>query len=273
MNRITCQLITNFELQLPLFLESLGYQWNQDHVTRLNGFPYFQWIQCTEGEGKFILGGHEYLFSPGQGLILYPNVPHEYYPVKEPWIVDWISIGGYAVNDLFNGSSLKKSGVYSISNADTISANFKNIIKIEASDTPSKTIAYSKYIYEILLDLFLYASSSNNYSVNENYLKISPVLDYISENFDKLITLKELSEILSVTPEHLCSLFKNATGLRVFEYINNLRIKNSKELLISNKEMQIKEISKICGFDDTSYFCSVFKRFENISPTQFRKLH
>jgi len=273
MNRITCQLITNFELQLPLFLESLGYQWNQDHVIRLNGFPYFQWIQCCTGEGKFILGEQEYLISPGQGLILYPNVPHEYYPVKKPWVVDWISIGGYAVNDLFNNSPLKKSGVYSISEENTISEKFKSIIELETFDTHSKTLVYSKYIYQILLDLFLYASSNNDYSVNENYLKISPVLNYISENFPKLITLKELSEILSITPEHLCSLFKNTTGLRVFEYINNLRIKNSKELLISNKEMQIKEISKACGFDGTSYFCSVFKRFENMSPSQFRKLH
>lgn len=272
MNRITCQLITNFELQQPLFLESLGYQWNQDHILRMNGFPYFQWIQCCEGQGKFILGEQEYLVSPGQGLILYPNIPHEYYPVKEPWIVNWISIGGYAVNDLFNGSPLKKSGVYSISQ-DNISEKFKMIIEMDASESPSKTLICSKYIYEILLDLFLYASSSNSYSINENYFKISPVLYYIAENFNKLITLKELSDILNVTPEHLCTLFKNATGLRIFEYINNLRIKNSKELLISNKEMQIKEISKTCGFDDTSYFCYVFKKFENMSPNQFRRLH
>lgn len=273
MNRITCQLITNFELQLPLFLESLGYNWNQDHVIRQNGFPYFQWIQCCEGKGKFILGDHEYLVSPGQGLILYPNVPHEYYPIEEPWIVNWISIGGYATNDLFNNSPLKRSGVYSLSEGNTIDNKFKIILNVKASDNRSSTITYSKYIYEILLDLFLYASLNNDYKVNENYLKISPVLDYISENFHKLITLQELSQILNITPEHLCILFKNATGLRVFEYINNLRIKNSKELLISNKEMQIKEISKICGFDDTSYFCSVFKRFENMSPNQFRKLH
>ncbi|MFE5321627.1 helix-turn-helix domain-containing protein [Paenibacillus sp. NPDC056579] len=53
----------------------------------------------------------------------------------------------------------------------------------------------------------------------------------------------------------------------------NTRIKKSKELLLQYPYIQIKEIALLAGFEDANYFCSVFKKLEQISPNQFRKIH
>lgn len=52
-----------------------------------------------------------------------------------------------------------------------------------------------------------------------------------------------------------------------------IRIKKSKEMILQNKDMQIKEIGRLVGFNDISYFCSMFKKVEQMSPNEFRKLH
>lgn len=51
------------------------------------------------------------------------------------------------------------------------------------------------------------------------------------------------------------------------------RIQKSKELLIREKNMQIKEIALRCGFRDISYFAKVFKKQEFMTPSDFRKSH
>ncbi|MNR56240.1 HTH-type transcriptional activator Btr [compost metagenome] len=82
-----------------------------------------------------------------------------------------------------------------------------------------------------------------------------------------------MAEIIGVTPQHLCTVFKKTTNVRIFQYINSVRVKKSKELLLHNPNMQIKEVAHLAGFEDANYFCTVFKNLEQLSPNQFRKLH
>ncbi len=76
-----------------------------------------------------------------------------------------------------------------------------------------------------------------------------------------------------MTPQYLCTAFKRFTSQTLFEYINMVRIRKSKELLLYNKKIQIKEIAHLVGFQDVSYFCLTFRKLEKMSPTEFRGLH
>ncbi|MNP25159.1 HTH-type transcriptional activator RhaR [compost metagenome] len=60
---------------------------------------------------------------------------------------------------------------------------------------------------------------------------------------------------------------------RIFQYIHSVRIKNSKELLLRSPNMPVKEVALLSGFEDPNYFCTVFKKHEQLSPNQFRKLY
>lgn len=54
------------------------------------------------------------------------------------------------------------------------------------------------------------------------------------------------------------------------EYIQNLRVKKAKELLL-NSNFTILQISQMVGYEHTSSFTKVFKNLEKISPVEFRK--
>ena len=79
--------------------------------------------------------------------------------------------------------------------------------------------------------------------------------------------------MLGVTPQHLCTLFRKTMNVRIFEYINLVRIKNSKEFLLDDAAAAIRDVAYANGFEDVSYFCYIFKRIEKVTPGEFRKLY
>lgn len=65
--------------------------------------------------------------------------------------------------------------------------------------------------------------------------------------------------------------FKAYTGLTPSEYVNALRMKKAKKLLIESS-LQIKEISDILGFENEYYFSNFFKKHLKVSPSAYRKI-
>ncbi|MNW17971.1 HTH-type transcriptional activator Btr [compost metagenome] len=57
------------------------------------------------------------------------------------------------------------------------------------------------------------------------------------------------------------------------EYVNRERINRSKELMFRESDIKMHEIAQRVGFDSPSYFSSVFRRIEGLSPEQFKKIH
>ncbi|MCK5008223.1 MAG: AraC family transcriptional regulator, partial [Spirochaetales bacterium] len=62
------------------------------------------------------------------------------------------------------------------------------------------------------------------------------------------------------------------TGANYLDYLNMIRIKHAKELLVQNEKLKILEISKMVGFFNVNTFIAAFKRAEGITPNTFRKL-
>lgn len=273
MSYITFPTITDFEAKLPVFLAGVGSKHLQEHVIRANGYPYLQWIQCRQGSGQLIIEDKSYFIGKDQGMLLFSNIPHEYNGVTDYWEVDWVTIGGFAAEKTLINAGITKSGVFSVFDPELFLLRTEKLLEMAKSYNSLKSLECSKIIYSLLMDILSYTSSEKLDYMVKQYSKLKPVFDYIEDNYQRLITLEQLSEKAKLTPQYLCSLFKKTTGIRVFEYINNLRIRKSKEMLIKFKDMAVKDIAISCGYDDVSYFCSIFKQQEKLTPVEFKKLH
>lgn len=273
MKKMIFPLITEFEMTLPYYIVGVGCSYEQEHINRPQGFPYYQWIQSRQGCGELILPGHTVSVSENQGMLLFPDSPHEYYAAGASWEVDWIIFGGHSVEDFFRRTAkIKESGVYFISQPLAIADKISQIYEMEKTDSPVKNMKASRMTYEVLMDLLEFTSGRTDNSLAYKYNRLKPLLNYIEDSYDKPLTLTELARIAMITPQHLCHSFKEITNHTLTEYINLTRIKKSKELIIQNKNMQIKEIAGIVGFQDVSYFCAIFRKNENMSPGEFRNL-
>jgi YesN/AraC family two-component response regulator len=95
-------------------------------------------------------------------------------------------------------------------------------------------------------------------------------IKYINEHFTEDIALKKLADIEHYNISYYSEWFKNKMNVSPIEYIQNLRVKKAKELLL-NTNLTILQISQIVGYEHNSSFTRVFKYLENISPTEFRR--
>lgn len=95
-------------------------------------------------------------------------------------------------------------------------------------------------------------------------------LNYIKEAFSKPITVNELAKIenMCATSYNLC--FKQLMGTTPTQYIINMRIDASKELL-EFSDLPISEISMLCGYSDFNFFARAFKKATGMTPRQYRK--
>lgn len=95
---------------------------------------------------------------------------------------------------------------------------------------------------------------------------------YIQKNYHKNLTVELLSCFFYMNRSYLSHIFKERTGEKFVNYLNNVRIQMAKELLIhSDKKMY--QIAKTVGYDNVKYFFRVFKKKVGQTPEQWRIDH
>lgn len=133
---------------------------------------------------------------------------------------------------------------------------------------------YSKEILSCSLDLILMeitqefidsAKKENSYTSTV----VFTASEWIRSNCHRQITIHDMAEAVHYNAEYLSSLFKKETGLTLVQYLNKTRIEISKNLLSSNN-ISIKEAAYSCGFPDEKYYMKIFKRFEGMTPMQYK---
>lgn len=99
---------------------------------------------------------------------------------------------------------------------------------------------------------------------------ISEITKYISENFNQEISLEEMAKKAGFSKYYFSKFFKASTGFGYKEFMLITRLREAKKLL-SQTDLSICDIAFRCGFNDSNYFSSVFKKKEGISPLSYRK--
>ena len=92
---------------------------------------------------------------------------------------------------------------------------------------------------------------------------------FISQNYSHNITLDEVAAHVHLNPAYFSTIFKESSGSSFKEYLNMVRIEESKRLL-ANTDYSIIDIAVATGFDDQSYFSKVFKKYTGLTPKQYR---
>lgn len=98
---------------------------------------------------------------------------------------------------------------------------------------------------------------------------VRKIKDYIKEHYREDIGRKEVAAVVYLTPEYMAKLFKRDMGISLKDYIHQLRIGEAKRLLAGGTK--VSEVAQEVGFDNFSYFSTVFKRQTGLSPNEYRK--
>lgn len=98
------------------------------------------------------------------------------------------------------------------------------------------------------------------------------IRNYIDLHYNQDISLNDLSAMVYLNTKYISDLFKKEYNITITDYIAQKRIEEAKQLLLRSA-LPITEISDQVGYHDAKYFAKLFKRYNGISPAQFRKLY
>lgn len=100
--------------------------------------------------------------------------------------------------------------------------------------------------------------------------RIYDTLLYINKNYNQPITALECSEAAGMSYSYFSRCFRAVVGKSFKEYLNITRINHAQKALMST-DMTVTETAAHCGFDNVSYFISVYKRLKGKTPHNERK--
>lgn len=99
------------------------------------------------------------------------------------------------------------------------------------------------------------------------------IVTYINENYQNHdLTLTYLVEHFHVPAIYISKAVKKISGANFIDYLNRLRIDEAKRLLTETSQI-IRDIGNKAGYDSDKNFIRVFKKYEGITPGQYRKIH
>lgn len=115
-------------------------------------------------------------------------------------------------------------------------------------------------------------SEKNTKSFSQNDLIMQDAALYIKENCTSQLTLSSVAEKYNFSKEYFSAIFKSSVNSGFNEYLTQMRITKAIDLLLDTHQ-SIMDISHQCGFNDSNYFTTVFKRTTGFTPKKFRSMH
>ncbi len=100
---------------------------------------------------------------------------------------------------------------------------------------------------------------------------ITRVENYIQAHFRENINREDVAAIAYITPNYLSKQFRTKKGMNLREYINQIRIEEAKRLLLTTN-LSVSEVAGLSGYENISYFSTVFRKYTGMSPIDWRNL-
>jgi two-component system, response regulator YesN len=121
----------------------------------------------------------------------------------------------------------------------------------------------------IIIQVDLIINDLLQYTENLEKRYTQALFDYIELNYKKNISLDDLASVINKSSQYTSKLFKDIFNINFIDYLTLKRMDYAKELLL-NSHYKIKDISQSVGYDDSNYFCRMFKKHTGLTPKEFQ---
>lgn len=245
----------------------------------LNSFLFFLVLEGAGTVGCGIKGKGEgetiYYLKPGDCAFIDCRKPYFQSPDSDAlWRLKWAHFYGSNMSGIYD-KYVQRGGLpcFSSQYPERYERLLDEIYGTAASDLYIRDMK----LYEKLTSLLaLLMEESWNQSgakpkAGTGRREMQPIKDYIDQHYRERLTLEGLSEQFFINKFYLTRVFKEQYGMSINNYIQQLRITRAKQLLRFS-ELSIEDVGRECGLDDANYFSRVFKKVEEVSPGEFRRM-
>lgn len=270
----------------PGFGSSVLVKQHSDQIVVNQAFwhfhPEIELVYINKGKGKVHIGNHLSYFNCSQLLLLGANLPHHGFS-------DRLTVKGSETIVQFKPDVLGDRFLHlpEMKTIVSLLERAKRGIKFQAATKKMIGPKIQKlleldglkriiFLLEILNDLAV----SNDYTLlnvdgfafettSQDSNKIDIIFKHINNNFERQISLEEISDKASMTVPAFCRYFKKATGKTFTKLVNEYRVVHATKLL-SESTSSITDICFECGFNNFSHFNKSFKEITGKSASKYR---
>ena len=281
---------------LPFFIGK--YYHNNFEDLRTHTHDFIEIAYVYDGKGYHIYDDATYSVAKGDLYIINSRTPHCFYPTNKdnsehlvvynlcflPEFIDTINIRMSILTELTDIMLYKSLYEDKIIYAPDLKLSSSMRTEIEQlyekmyMEFTSEEFNYMDILRlslcELLLKIHRFYKINNTMSTNQHFRYrrqiISDCIQYLQENYSQKITIEQLSNNFFLSKSYLSSLFRQATGSSVVEYLQHIRINKACELL-TETDFSITEISTAVGYSDYRFFNKSFEKITGYTAQQFRK--
>jgi AraC family transcriptional regulator len=104
---------------------------------------------------------------------------------------------------------------------------------------------------------------------NLTQIRLQQAIDYIHDHLNSDLSMTQIATSVNVSPTYFASLFKNATGISLHQYVIKERVERAKLLMTKNTYLTLANIASQVGFSSQSHLIYHCKRLTGMTPKQF----
>lgn len=231
----------------------------------------YQIIYITGGQGTFQSSScPPTRIGSGQMILLFPGEWHTYQPNPATgWYEHWIGFSGSVMDQLVaKGFFTPANPIFNVGLEEQI----VNLYHQATALAQAGRSGYQQLLAGIVQLLLGYTFAEGRENVDEDSeARLMRAKQYVQEHYTDEITIADLAAMSEMSPSSFRQRFKEYTGLSPINYIKEVRLERSKELLV-NTQLTSKEIAYSTGFNTPYYFSIVFKQSVGMSPLEFRSM-
>ena len=256
---------SNFAKSALYYVPQFGHFYcnNEYHISR-GPLDLFLFIYICDGSLTVNTKGKQYIAQNDEIILLDCRQNHEYFCTKSVDFI-WFHFNGNNSRQYAQYLYEQKGMHFAESYIPKLKITFEQIISGAQAMIPNE-----HYLSQNIGQIFslLAAPPTTKPRLNHPFV---PALEYIANHYNEDIDLYTLCNLCNLSISHFIRGKKTHTGTTPHEYLLSYRLREAKQLLITSS-FTIEEISEKCGFNSASHFARAFRKAENISPTQFRRL-
>ncbi len=232
-----------------------------------------------EGERRYFIDGQIHTVHEGDVILIPKSTLHHTTAISSRQHVRYL----VEFDDSFIHKSLYPLldncfSVRQFSLPDDQRTLFKHILQkleeVQLSEKPYADALFQAYTTE-LLSILIQLSQSNIQKTEKPKTAtehlIESAANFIEENLQNNIKLTLVADQYHLSHAYFSRTFKTYTGFGFNEFVTHRRIQKATQLL-RHSNLTISEIAYKCGFSDSNYFSTVFKKDTGISPIKYRML-
>lgn len=243
-----------------------------------------EFVYIKSGTVTFWIGEKQFTLSEGNGVFINSKILHRFYSPNGAVIPNFVCMPFFiAPQDSFIYHKYILPVISSSTAFQIFYANIlwqakallimQQIIAVQ-DQTSSSELATSSLLQMLWLEIYenvdiKYTKDQINDSASSQ-ARLQLMMQYVHQNYIRNISLDDIAEHAKISKSTVLNLFRKYLHITPINYLINYRLNEAAQLL-SKTEKKINTVSYETGFNNVDYFCRLFKKHYQLTPSEYRK--